>query len=166
MRIHILIAVACASICPAAQADSPLPPPKRHAVLSPDGRTQAISDPKAGTSVVRLQDKKLLWRVPGFYWWLFVANDGKHLVTAYIGMNLIPTDSRDDLVLFTFWREGQRIEEITLKEFIPQRTILRRTISHLYWGSIEGIDARGRLKVERADKRIFYFDVTSGKDTR
>ncbi|MBA3353208.1 MAG: hypothetical protein H0U23_12460 [Blastocatellia bacterium] len=149
-----------------ARADMPLPPPHTHAVTSLNGNIRAVSDPDTGTHIEHVRDKRVLWRIPGFYWWLFAADDGKHLVTGYLGMNLIPTDYRDDLVLFTFWREGEKVEEVTLNEFIPDRRILQRTVSHYNWGTIEGIDARGRLKVQRADDKVFYFDLTSGKRIR
>jgi hypothetical protein len=81
-------------------------------------------------------------------------------------LNLIPTNSTDDLVLFTFWAEGQKLRDVTLKEFVPDRRFLQQTASHYYWGIVHGIDAQGHLKVERADKKIFLFEVTTGKPTK
>ena len=37
---------------------------------------------------------------------------------------------------------------------------------HIYhWGIVHGIDAQGQLKVERADGKIFLFDLSTGKTT-
>ncbi len=97
---------------------------------------------------------------------MFVANDGKHLVTEYDGLNLIPTDFADDLVLLTFWREGKKVREVRVKDFIPDRRILERTESHYEWGRVDSVDAQGHLKVERADGKTFLFDVTTGEKTK
>ena len=98
----------------------------------------------------------------GWFRWLFVSNDGIHVVTGYDGMNLIPTDYTDDLVLFTFWGKGRRIRSVTLKEVVPRKSILTRTVSHYHWGSIEGINDKGLLVVVRADGKKLYFDVKTG----
>jgi hypothetical protein len=146
-----------------ARGDAPLPPPSKITVTSPSGRIRAVSDPKAGTRVEDANSHKLLWSLPDWHRALFVADDGKHLVTEYDGLNLIPTDFSDDLVLFTFWREGSKLREIRVRDFVPDHRILRQTASHYYWGIVYGIDAQGLLKVERADGKIFFFDVTTGK---
>ena len=98
----LLAASILIAIC-TARGDTPLPPPSRVTATSPSGRIRAISDPKAGTRVEDVTSHKVLWSLPDWHRSLFVANDGKHLVTEYNGLNLIPTDFTDDLVLFTFW---------------------------------------------------------------
>jgi hypothetical protein len=74
-----------------------------------------------------------------------------------------PTDFTDDVVLLTFWREGRMLREIRVRDFIPDHHILKQTASHYLWGKVDGIDPQGRLKVERADGKIFFFDVSTGK---
>jgi hypothetical protein len=117
------------AVC-AASADTPLPPPAKVTAMSPSGRIRAISDPKAGTRVEDVKQHKVLWSLPGWHRSLFVADDGKHLVTQYDGLNLIPNDFTDDLGLLTFWREGKKLRVIT--EISCQTTgfwsALRRTI--------------------------------------
>jgi hypothetical protein len=147
----------------AAKGDAPLPPPGKVTVTSPGGRVRAISDPKAGTRVEDAKSHKVLWSLPDWYRGFFISDDGKHLITEYAGLNLIPIDFTDDLVLFTFWREGRKLREVRVRDFVPDHRILQRTASHYYWGIVYGIDAQGRLKVERADGKIFFFDVTTGK---
>ena len=151
----------------AARGDTPLPPPTKVTVTSPSGRIHAISDPKADkTRVEDARSHKVLWSIPDWYRALFVADDGKHLVTEYDGLNLIPTDFTDDLVLFTFWREGRKLREVRVRDFIPDHHLLEHTASHYYWGTVDSIDAQGRLKVERADRKVFFFDVTTGRPTK
>jgi hypothetical protein len=164
MRSFILIVIALA-VCAPARADTPLPPPRRHIVKSADGTVRAVSDPRTGTQIEAVPGGRILWHLPGWYRSLFVANDGKHLVTGYNGLNLIPREPSDSLVLITFWREGRKIKEVTLSEIVPDRRILKRTASHYFWGHIEGIDGQGPLRVKRADDTIFYFDITSGEKT-
>jgi hypothetical protein len=105
------------------------------------------------------------WSVPGSHRSLFVADDGKHLVTQYDGLILIPTDFTDDLVLLTFRRERRKVRDIRIRGFFPDHRILEHTVSHDHWGIVHGIDAQGRLKVERADGKIISFDVSTGKTT-
>jgi hypothetical protein len=150
------------AVC-AARADTPLPPPAKVSAKSPSGRIRAISDPKAGTRVEDVKRDKVLWSLPGWHRSLFVADDGKHLVTQYDGLNLLPIDFSDDLVLLTFWREGRRFRDVRVRDFLPDHEVRERTVSHYHWGIVHGIDAQGRLKVERADGKIFFFDVTTGK---
>jgi hypothetical protein len=166
MRSLVLTGSAIALAICGARGDEPLPPPSRITATSPNGQIRAVSDPKAGTHVEDAKQHKVLWRLPDWHRAMFVANDGKHLVTEYGGLNLIPTDFTDDLVLLTFWREGRKIREIRVRDFVPDHSILERTASHYYWGRIESIDAQGRLKVNRADGKTFFFDVTTGNETK
>jgi hypothetical protein len=80
-------------------------------------------------------------------------------------LNLIPTDFTDDLVLLTFWREGRKLRDVKVREFVPDHQLPKHTASHYYWGKVYGIDAQGRLRVEHVDGMIFLFDVSTGKTT-
>ena len=102
--------------------------------MRPNGRFGAIPDPKAGTSVEDMTQHKVLWSLPRWHRSLFVADDGKHLVTQYDGMNLIPIDFTDDLVLPTFWREGRKLRDVRVRDFVPEHHTLEQTASHYYWG--------------------------------
>jgi hypothetical protein len=85
-----------------AKGDEPLPQPTKTTATSANGRIRAVSDPKTGTEVEDLTQHKVLWRLPDWHRSMFVANDGRHLVSQYDGLNLIPVDFRDELVLLTF----------------------------------------------------------------
>jgi hypothetical protein len=162
----LVVGMLAIAVC-AARGDTPLPPPSKVTVTSPNGRIRAVSDPKA--TITRVEDTKLhkvLWLLPDWYRSLFVANDGKHLVTEYDGLNLLPTDFRDDLVLLTFWREGKKLREVTVRDLFPDHSILQRTASHYAWRETIGIDEHGRLKMQRVDGKIFFFDVATGKETK
>jgi hypothetical protein len=165
MRALVFLLSITVALC-AARGDEPLPPPTKVIATSPNGRIRAVSDPKA--NVARVEDAKshkLLWSLPGWHRAFFVANDGKHLVTEYYGLNLIPTGFFiGHIVLFTFWDEGRKIREVRVRDFIPDRHILNRTASHYLWRETMGIDEHGRLKVERVDHRIFLYDVATGKE--
>jgi hypothetical protein len=163
--MRTLVAVAILMAVCAARADTPLPPPTKVTVMSPSGRIRVISDPKAGTRAEDVKRRKVLWSLPGWHRSLFVSDDGKHLVTQYDGLNLLPTDFTDDLVLLTFWREGRKVRDVHVRDFLPDRQMLARTVSHYHWGIVHGIDAQGRLKVERADGEIFLFDLSTGNTT-
>jgi hypothetical protein len=158
----LLFLVSVATAVSVTRGDTPLPPPSKVTVMSPSGRIRAISDPKAGTRIEDAKLHKILWSLPDWHRSLFVADDGKHLVTEYEGLNLIPTNFTDDLVLFTFWRDGRKLREVKVRDFVPDHRILEQTASHYYWDIVHGIDAQGRLKVERADGKLFFFDVNTG----
>jgi hypothetical protein len=80
-------------------------------------------------------------------------------------LNLLPTDFTDDLVLLTFWSEGRKFRDVRVRDFLSDHHKLEHTVSHYHWGIVDGIDTEGRLKVERADGKIFLFDVSTGKTT-
>jgi hypothetical protein len=145
-----------------AQADEPLSPAQRHQVASPNGRIVAISDPQTGTRIVEAATGKELWSMPGWYRWLFVSNDGRHVATGYNGMNLIPQDFTPELVLITFWRDGEKLREVAVRDLAPNKSSLKRTVSHYHWGSIEGLNNNDELLVTRADGRKFRFKMATG----
>lgn len=66
-------------------------------------------------------------------------------------------------MLFTFWRDARKLRDVRVRDFVPVRHILQYTVSHYYWGTVDGSDTQGRLKIKRAYGRIFLFDVTTGK---
>ena len=100
--------------------------------------------------------------MPGWFRWLLVSNDGTHVVTGYDGLNLIPINYAEDTVMFTFWAKGKEIRRVRLKEIIPSKSVLTRTMSHYEWGTIERIDEKNRLVVRRADGKALFFDVATG----
>jgi hypothetical protein len=160
MRTVVLMAIALA-VC-VAKGDSPLPPPSKITATSASGRIRAISDPNAGTRVEDVKLQKVLWSLPDWHRSMFVADDGVHLVTEYDGLNLIPVDFTDDLVLLTFWRQGKKVREVTVRDLFPDRKGLVRTVSHYAWRQSIDFDASGRLRVSRMDGKIWLFDVSTG----
>lgn len=160
-RLTICTLIVLATIV---RADSPMPPPSKFTVKSPNGEISAISDPKAPTTkITQTKDGRLLWEIPRWESWLFVANDGKHVVAGYSGMNLIPIGYDEQMVVFTFWREGKKIRDVTVKEFSAGKSPPRRTASHFNWGWIEKIDPDGLLVVHDSDHNKKYrFSLETG----
>lgn len=111
------------------------------------------------------EQHKVLWSLPRWHRSLFVADVGKHLVTQYDGMNLIPIDFTHDLVLLTFWRERRKLRDVRVRDFVPEHYTLEQTASRYYWGQGRRHYGQGRLKVERADGKIIFFDVSTGNTT-
>lgn len=161
--IFIIMIVSFAMVSSQIRADEPLELPVQKTVSSPDSSIIAISDPVLSTTkIINNKTKKLLWQIPGWHRWLFVANDGKHVVTGYGGMNLIPRDYDKHMTLITFWRKGKKIKDVTLEEIVPNKSILQKTVSHYHWGGIQEIDGQGRLIVKRADQKVLYYDLDTG----
>jgi hypothetical protein len=149
------------------RADAPLPPPALHRVMSPDGGITAVSDPLLRKTVFQVTaTKEVLWELPAWERSIFVANDGRHAVTVYGGLNLIPRDADEEMVLFAFWREGKKIGEVRLKDFVAHKSKPRRTVSHSHWGMVRMIDAEGRLVVADSQGRLFRYDMSTGLEIR
>jgi len=81
-------------------------------------------------------------------------------------MNLIPRDYDKHMVLISFWREGKKIRDVTLEEIAPNKSILKKTVSHFHWGGIEEIDEKGRLVVKRADEKVILYDLDTGRESK
>ena len=164
LKIAAIVSIASATFC---RADSPLAPPGRYTEKSPDGSIMAISDPKTSTTVFQnTTTKKVLWRLPSWERSLFVANDGKHVVVGYSGLNLIPQGYDEGMVLFTFWREGKKVREVTLKEFISNKSQPQKSASHYHWGSIEKIGPDGNLIVRDAQHKVSRYSLETGLELK
>jgi hypothetical protein len=146
-------------------ADAPLPPPEPNKDWSGNRRYETSSDPRGETTCTDLKTKKELWKIPQWFRWSFISNDGVHLVTGFDGLNLIPLDYKDDLVLLTFWENGKKTRDVTLGELIPDKSILEKTVSHYHWGSIKGFTEDGNLQISLADNKKVFYDVATGKKT-
>ena len=95
MRALVIAAVTLAAV--SAGGDTPLPPPSKVTAMSPNGAIRAVSDPRAGTRIEDVKRQTVLWRLPGWHRSIFVADDGRHLVIGYDGLNLIPNHYSADL---------------------------------------------------------------------
>jgi len=161
MRAFAFMAAAALAVG-IARGDMPLPPPSEVTTTSPSGDVRAISDPKEGTRIEDVKQGKVLWRLPEWHRSMCVADDGKHLVTDSDGMNLIPVDFTDDFVLLTFWREGTKIRDVTVRDLFPDHRGLVRTVSHYAWRQTMDFDAHGLLRVSLMDGKTLLFDVSTG----
>jgi hypothetical protein len=144
-------------------ADSPMPPPALHRVLSLNGQFAAISDPGTGTKVVELATGRELWNIPGWYRWLYISDDGEHLAIGYGGLNLLSLEADDSVEMIGFWNHGRKVKSVPLRAIVPDRSILQRTVSHYAWGNIGGINPRNQLIVTRIDGRVFRFNMNTGE---
>jgi hypothetical protein len=162
VKSAILSLFAILMLVPVVYSDVPLHVPIKYEVLSPNKKFRAEIDPLEGTKITRVESGKVLWKLPDWYRWAFLSDDGEHFVTGYDGLNLIPLDCTKKLVLITFWRKGNKVKEVTVGDLFPDTRILQRTVSHYQWGTIDGIDRDGFLQVRRCDGTKFLFDVRTG----
>ncbi len=164
MKRTLLLLLALTCLLSSARADAPLPPPADHSVKSPNGRFEArFTLSPEQTAVFDISTSKRLWSMNGFHRHAFLADDGRHLVTSYSGYNLIPVDSKPDLVLLEFFDGPKSIKRVTLGEIVRDMARLRRTVSHLHWGMSAGFDAEGRFCVETVEERRLKFDAATGR---
>jgi hypothetical protein len=144
-------------------ADAPLPPPTLHRVSSPNGQFAVVSDPGVGTRIVESASGTQLWAIPGWFRSLRISDDGQHLAIGYSGLNLLPLDADDSLEMISFWDRGRKVKSVPLRAIVPDRSILRRTVSHYAWGNIGGINPNNQLIVTRVDGRVFRFNMINGE---
>lgn len=153
----VLIAVA-ASV---ANADSPLPPPKRIVRCSSHHTYCAVSDPITNTTVIgRAGSHKVLWSIPGWHRWLYVSNDGRSAVLGYGGINLVPKDvTLQEPVLF-FYNAGRLARSVTLGDLYKSKSQLHETVSHFVWVNEVTVNSSDQLTLELIDgtKRVFAID--------
>jgi hypothetical protein len=132
-------------------------------VCSTDGRVCAVADPQRDLTEVRLGRRgPVLWSIPGWHASFFVSDDGASLVVGPEGLNLLPIDILPTEPMLRFYQRGVLVHEVTLRELVPDLRMLRRTVAHLHWGSILGIDGKNRLIVELATGRTLAFDPATG----
>ena len=151
------------ALCGPASADEPLRPPHLHTVCSASGAFCTTSDPAQETTVVASSSGEVLWSIPGWHRWLFVANDGESVVIGYDGMNLVPVDvSLDEPVLF-FYDRGDLVRTVRLGDLYQRRSQLRRTASHFAWAHIPGFNGSDQLIVELVNGKKVAFSAKTGK---
>jgi hypothetical protein len=155
MRIAVLMT--CCVLSASAYADEPLRPPTFQRFSSPNREVVAYATPGADTRVVNSASGEVLWRIPRWTRLLYLSNDGAHAAEVYSGLNLIPLDSTLDFVLVTLWTRGEKSGEVTLRELVASMSVVPRTVSHLYWGRVNGFADNNELIVERFDGKVFRF---------
>lgn len=146
-----------------ASADEPLRPPHLHTECSASGTFCATSDPAKEATLVASISGEVLWSIPGWHRWLFIANDGESVVIGYDGMNLVPVDvSLDEPVLF-FYNRGELMRTVRLGDLYQSKTQLRRTVFHFAWAHIHGFNGSGQLIVELVNGKEVAFSAKTGK---
>lgn len=149
-------------------ADAPLPKPREVTFWSPDRSVCAVSNPERQlTTVFRVHPqtghKTKLWQMYGWLRSAFVANDGRHLVIGYPGLNLLTTKYVPDQPMAYFVREGEVFHVIALNNIIRNPEKMPRTASHYAWGHCSGIDQEGHFVIETFDNLRHVFDLQTGQ---
>ena len=150
-------------VAPPALADEPLLPPEVWETCSPSGAYCATLDPNADSvSAYRAGNAgAILWIAPGWSRVAALADDGAHLMLGYESMNLIPVDYDKGMAMLTFYRRGETIAVVRLRD-LANWLNLQRTVSHYYWGDYLGLDADGHYVVRVSRGGEIRFDMTTG----
>lgn len=161
VRLPAILTLLAAS----ARADAPLPPPEAIEQCSANGAHCATADPVANRIDVYRKGTPgtPLWSVPGWARVFHVSDSGRHLVTCFGGVNLLPLDYKRDEPMLTFYDRGRLVRSVTLAELVPDLTKLRRTVSHYEWGRCVGFDGPATYSVETVDRGLLRFDATTGQ---
>lgn len=147
-------------------ADTPLPPPQKKEVCSNNKQFCAEMDPRTRLTTVfavKHGSREKKWAMPGWFRLAYLADDGEHLVIGHEGINLLPLDLNKEDILIYFIKRGEVVNTVTVSEVVKNKSSLKRTASHLLWGSYLGIDQDGHFGIETVEGRSLYFDVTTGR---
>ncbi len=87
--------------------DAPLPLPAKHEVLSPNKKFRAELDPREGTKIIRLGSGTVPWKLPDWYRWAFLADDGEHFVVRLRGIESDPVGIDEKAGSYYFLEERQ-----------------------------------------------------------
>lgn len=162
--VGFLLSVMAVGLC---RADSPPERPSRYTIYSRNRAFQAVLDPKSDTTTVyklgKEQRKVRLWSMPGWYRVAYLANDGRHLVIGFDGMNLLPLNYRKEWKMVSFYDRGQLIRSYSLAQVILDCQNLRATASHFAWGTYWGINKRGEFVIDTEENRRLVYDVATGR---
>ena len=146
-----------------AVADSPLPPPAKYKVCSPNQDFCAVADPAAGSVSIFARDATTpTWSFKPWHRQVFLANDGDHLVIGPSGLNLIPLDTRLTDPLLVFMDRKAVVRVVSVGDLFSNLSSLRRTASHYDWGRVVGISARDQLIVQLVNEKRVAFNVSTG----
>lgn len=163
-RLRTILLVVAGMNALALSADEPLRPPYRYTTCSPAETFCVTSDPTEGTSVHPAgAPERPLWTLPGWFRVADVSDDGRHLVTGYDGMNLVPRRDPERVTVLTFWHEGKQGVSYTLGDLGYESSDLQATVSHYYWGDYLGFDEDGRFRLRMVDGAVLRFDPATGK---
>ena len=150
-----------------AYADEPLRPPHLYTFCSSSGEFCATSDPlKDSTTVAAAASGEVLWSIPGWHRWLFIANDGQSLVVGYNGMNLVPLDISLEESVLSFYSRGKLMRQVALGDLYSSKSQLQRTVSHFAWAHIPGFNEHCELIVELVDGRTVAFSGKNGQQVK
>ena len=145
-----------------AHADQPPATPASFTVKSRSGRYSAVLDfPARQVSVFEGRDgaKSRLWIIEGWSPVAAIADVGPILALGHPGNNLLPLDANENTIIVSLYQNGLRVREVRLGEILPTAH-LRRTISHVEWGTHVGFNTKGQYVVETEDKRFLAFGIT------
>jgi len=122
-----------------AWADSPLPPPYVHQICSSSKQVCVFLQPEGTAEIMRKEEAgwKSLWAVRGWHRWGWVSESAQYFVSCGT-QDLISLDAGDDTQVAMVFSGGTLIRSVTLKEVVPTRKHLQRTVSHYAWGRCEG----------------------------
>jgi len=139
-------------------------------IYSPNKRFFAFTDLVRDTTVVyeeilrgNIGKKEERWETAGCRELLAVSDDGECLVTGYRGMDLLPLGRNEDVVMLSFFRLGECVKQVRLKELVPDSSALLRSAYGCSWGAYRGLNDAGHYVVETAGGEEVAFDPKSGE---
>lgn len=159
---RILIVLIASVILNSAKADAPGLPPATIRVKSSDGRISVVSIPGRNTIAYSV-DGKRLWIVPGWHEQFLVPNNGIDLIVLYGGLNLIPKNYSENLVLMTVWRRGRIFRRFRLREIVAEPSTLTETASHYFWGNVLTLRNNKDIIINRSDGKQISLNYENGR---
>jgi len=171
IKIFTILSILCIfSFAQYSYADKPLSPPATYSVQSANKKYTVDINYEAKETVVYVNNqdgsRSELWKMPGWFRWVAVSNDGKYVVIPYGGLNLLTLNYKKDEVTLQIASEGKIIHTIKLDQLISDFNSLERTVSHYYWGDYLGFNDKNEYVIETVEKNKFHIGLETGYITR
>ena len=164
MKKGILFVLMTSALC--ILADEPLPKPVTYKQYSPNKMYVADVSLETKTITVSLvgQDKRTteVWRISGWFRWVFVANNGQYISIPYNGGNLLARDYKKDEERLRIIKQGKIVKIVKLNELISDYANLRRTVSHYDWGKYLGFNKDNEFILETVEHIWFFINPDTG----
>jgi hypothetical protein len=159
---YLLFPFLCA-ICSLSIADAPLPPPTITTICNVSNTHCATSDPASRkTTLVERNSGVTLWSIDRYFRFFNVSNDGQAILAQSDYANLAPLDVTNGHVFFIIYRGGKPIQTVLFGTLFESASTLERTASHLFWGSLEKIDAKDNAVFLLVDGRRVSYSLVTG----
>jgi hypothetical protein len=109
------------------------------------------------------REKQPIWKVQDCFKEMWIANDGQSIVGTKFGKGVLPSDYARDQIIFSFYKNGQLLNQVTVAELIGNLSKLEKTSTGYRWAKDIYLNDAEILVVETRDGENHLFEMATGK---